>query len=104
MKKLKKWTPKSPKEVALEIKSLSNAIVQDFNYASNVTELTILYALISYMDTFLLKCLDDNEKITNRRWITMRLFEADLILKVSKSPEVQDIVKKIELLSNMLEN
>ena len=103
MKKIKRKTPQSLRARATEIKALANALVQDFTYLVSTTELVVLYSLISYMDTFLLKCLDSNDKLINYKWIMMRLIEVEMILSTSKSSDIKDIVKKIKLLTTALE-
>ena len=82
----------TPKELAMEIKAKANLIVADVTYKiNNKYELTTLYALVNYMDKFILRCLDRNGLICNKLWISARLIEVILILSTSKIKGILEI-------------
>lgn len=90
------------KELAVEIKSDAAGILADFSITDlSMIDIKVLYALVSYMDTFILKCLKDN-KLTNKLWIKARLMEALYILIPSKSKAVQGLLIKIAALEQLI--
>lgn len=92
------------KELAVEIKSDAAGILADFTIKDlSIIDVKVLYALVSYMDTFILKCLKDNE-LTNKLWIKARLMEALYILIPSKSKAVQGLLIKIAALEQLITN
>lgn len=91
----------SSKEAAMGLKSAANLIFQDFSRVVSPIELVMLNALISYMDTFILKCFK-NGKLKNTTWILARLVEVRVILSSSTSEEILAIVKMISALENLI--
>ena len=94
--------PVGYKEVAMDLKQAANTVLMDFSIVGiSGPELITLYSLISYIDTFVLKCLKD-DKLTNKYWILARLLEARVVLKASTSPDIQRIVTKLDALESMI--
>lgn len=90
------------RELAVEIKSDAAGILADFTIKDlSMVDVKVLYALVNYMDTFILKCLKDNE-LTNKMWIKARLMEALYVLIPSKSQHVQRLLIKIAALEQLI--
>ena len=90
------------KELSQEIKGLANELLQNFAFPATQLELTLLSALVSYMDTFILKCLDKDGNLKHTLWITARLMEHRILLGTSPRVEIQRIVTKIESLERLI--
>ena len=90
------------KDLASILKGTANYLVQP-NVDSGLTdtEFKVLNHLISYLDTFLLKCFV-NGKLKHYTWITTRLLEASIILRVSNNERIQSLVKMIEILLDVI--
>jgi hypothetical protein len=86
----------------MEIKALANALVQDFSLKLEQGEIVMLLALVSFMDTFILKCLDLEGKLTNTIWIKSRLLEIHLVLAQSKTPAIKPVVEQVVNLEEMI--
>ncbi len=101
------WKKKQPKKqvdakaLALQIKGDANAIVQDFTYSVDVEELTTLIAVISYVDTFILRCLEGS-KIKHKIWIGIVLLKAIKTLARSRKPQIRSIVVKLAELEYLI--
>lgn len=98
----KEKTPLGYRELAMDLKREANDIVADYFCAVTLEELTTLYALVSYMDTFILKCLSKDNKLINRLWILARLVEARTILKSTKNKNVVRVIAKLEALEGLI--
>ena len=83
------------------IKSVANSLLQDFSKTINPIEIVVLNSLVSFMDTFILKCFKD-DKLVNTLWITARLTEVKIILGVSSNSEVKRIVRMVECLEELI--
>ena len=91
----------SSKEGAMMVKSAANSLLQDFNKTINPIEIVVLNSLVSFMDTFILKCFKD-DKLVNTLWITARLVEVKIVLGVSSNSEVKRIVRMVECLEELI--
>ena len=89
------------RDAAMALKSGANALVQDFSKLLTPVEVIMLNALVTYMDTFVLKCFVDN-KLKHTTWITARLMEVKVILDASSSKEVKKIVTMITALEKLI--
>lgn len=83
------------------VKSAANSLLQDFNKTINPIEIVVLNSLVSFMDTFILKCFKD-DKLVNTLWITARLVEVKIVLGVSSNSEVKRIVRMVECLEELI--
>lgn len=83
------------------VKSAANSLLQDFSKVINPIEIVILNSLVSFMDTFILKCFKEN-KLVNTLWITARLTEVKIILDASSNPEIRRIVRMVECLEELI--
>ena len=101
-KKNKKSTKiMSCKEAAMSVKAAANLVFQDFSKIISPIELVMLNALISYMDTFILKCFKDG-RLKHTTWILARLIEVRVILSSSTSSEILTIVDMISSLEHLI--
>ena len=91
----------SSKEAAMTLKSAANALLQDFTKTINPVEIVLLNNLVTYMDTFILKCFK-NGKLKHTTWILARLMEIRIILEPSRSSEIKSIVKIINGLEHLI--
>lgn len=107
--KLKLWNrkkkdnePKGSKDIASMLKGSACYLTQPRNSESLTdVELKVLNHLISYLDTFLLKCFE-NGKLKHYTWITTRLLEASIILRVSNDDRIKALVRMIEILLEII--
>ena len=90
------------REIAVEIKSEAAGILADFTIRDvSLIDIKVLYALVSYMDTFLTRCLKDNE-LVHKYWIKARLMEAMYVLIPSKSQHIKRLLIKIAALEQLV--
>ena len=85
----------------MALKGAANSFLQDFSKSATPTELLTLNALISYIDKFILNGMD-GDKVVHKIWISARLLEVYVILKVSNTQEIKLIVKLIKSLQNLI--
>lgn len=85
----------------MALKGAANSFLQDFSKSATPTELLTLNALISYIDKFILNGMD-GDKVVHKIWISARLLEAYVILKVSNTQEIKLIVKLIKSLQDLI--
>lgn len=90
--------PATSKDIASILKGTVAHLIQP-KFAGGLTEveLKVLNHLISYLDTFFLKCFV-NGKLKHYTWITTRLLEASIILGVSNDSRMKSLVKMINAL------
>jgi hypothetical protein len=86
----------------MELKGLANELVQDFGFPLEQGEIVMLLAIVSFMDTFILKCLDAEGKLTNTIWIKSRLLEVLVVLNKNTRPEIKVILEKIKELQQAI--
>lgn len=85
----------------MALKGAANSFLQDFSKSATPTELLTLNALISYIDKFILNGMD-GDKVVHKIWISARLLEVYVILKVSNTQEIKLIVKLIKSLQDLI--
>ena len=85
----------------MALKGAANSFLQYFSKSATPTELLTLNALISYIDKFILNGMD-GDKVVHKIWISARLLEVYVILKVSNTQEIKLIVKLIKSLQNLI--
>lgn len=85
----------------MALKSAANSLLQDFTKTINPVEVVLLNNLVTYMDTFILRCFK-NGKLKHTTWILARLMEVRIILEPSRSREVKAIVKIIKGLEELI--
>ena len=85
----------------MALKGAANSFLQDFSKSATPTELLTLNALISYIDKFILNGMD-GDKVVHKIWISARLLEVYVILKVSNTQEIKLIVKLIKSLQTLI--
>lgn len=92
----------SYRELANDIKATANDILYEAHLRGiSQLDTKMLTKLISYMDKFLLECLKDN-KLVHKFWISARLVEVEILLKVSKDRGIQRLLIKVAALQRML--
>lgn len=89
------------KEAAMAVKSAANALLQNFSITITPVEIVVLNSLISYMDTFILKCFK-NGKLKHTNWIIARLTEVHVLLQVSKSKEIKTLLRIVDGLEKLI--
>lgn len=100
-KKVQKKKNLTVREACMALKGAANSFLQDFSKSATPTELLTLNALISYIDKFILNGMD-GDKVVHKIWISARLLEVYVILKVSNTQEIKLIVKLIKSLQDLI--
>ena len=83
------------REVAMDLKADVNSLIWDWSLPVNEVEFKTLYNLVYYLDTFLLRCLDDKGNLTNKLWIQKKLMMCVVFLGSTKRHELQRILAKV---------
>lgn len=100
-KKKNKFDSMTSKEAAMALKSAANCVLQNFSIAITPVEIVILNSIVSYMDTFILKCFKGG-KLKHTIWILARLMEVKIILQPSHTKEIKSIVNIISGLESLI--
>lgn len=89
------------KEAAMMLKSAANMLLQDFTKTINPVEIVLINALVTYMDTFVLKCFVKG-KLKHTTWILARLLEIRTVLQATRSREVKALVNMVSALETLI--
>lgn len=92
----------SYREVATDLKADVNALLWDWSLPVTEVEFKTLYNLVHYVDTFLLRCLDEKGNLTNKLWIQKKLMSCIIFLGSSKRAEIQRVLSKVLAFENLI--
>lgn len=92
------------KTQATKIKGKAVMILQDPEYDITDAEYDMLSMLISYLDKFLLHCVDEQDKLTNKLWISARLMEVRIVLDATRMDYIKEVAHQIKLLEGLIQN
>lgn len=106
LRKLKDYKVKqkdiSLQELACNIKGDANSLLWDYSIPFNEFEFKLLFNLVHYMDTFLLKCINKEGKLCNKKWIQKKLITVVIYLGASKHTVLHRLMRKVIDLENLI--